>query len=140
MRNLQKSTQRVFDFQYMQRQFEKKRIRKVTRFRFKYYVVHNNSTSRATIFTTQIETSTSLELLTNYNLKKKLKYLTNASRFLSVIRTQKNTIANYLIKKSRLNSILLSFVSISILVENSINKVDVLQILYETQIEIEKKL
>ena len=84
--------------------------------------------------------STSLELLTNNNLKRKLKRSTNTNRFLSVIEIQKNIIANYLIKKSRSNSISLSFISISILIESSINKTNVSQILYKIQAKIEKKL
>ncbi len=102
--------------------------------------MRNNSASKATIFTTQTKTFISFELLTNNNLKRKLKYSTNASRFLSVIETQKNTIANYLIKKSRSNSILFLFVLTLILIKNSINKVNVSQILYKTQTKIEKEL
>ena len=80
------------------------------------------------------------ELLTNNNLKRKLKCSIDANRFLNVIKTQRNTIANYLIKKSKSNSILLSFISISRLVKNSINKANVLQALYEIQTKIEKEL
>ncbi len=102
--------------------------------------MRNNSASKATIFTTQTKTFISFELLTNNNLKRKLKYSTNASRFLSVIETQENTIANYLIKKSRSNSILLSLILISILIKSSINIVDILQILYKIQAKIKKEL
>ncbi len=50
----------------MQKQFEKK-IKKITKFRIKYYTIRNNNISKATIFTTQIKTFISLELLTNNN-------------------------------------------------------------------------
>ncbi len=123
----------------MQRQFEKKN-RKIAKFKFKYYAINSNNASKATIFTTQIKIFTSFELLTNNNLKRKLKYSTNTNRFLSVIETQKNTIANYLIKKSKSNLISLLFISISILIKSSINKVNILQILYKIQAKIEKEL
>ncbi len=112
----------------MQKQFEKKRIKRVIKFRFKYYAMRSNSASKATIFTTQIKTFISFESLTNDNFKKKLKCSTNANCFLNVIKTQKNTIANYLVKKSKLNSILLSLISMSTLIKSSINKVDVSQV------------
>ncbi len=88
--------------------------------------MRSNNISRAIVFTTQTKTSINLKLLTNNSLKRKLRYLTNASRFLNIIETQKNTIANYLIKKSKSNLILLLFVSILISIKNSIDKADVL--------------
>ncbi len=102
--------------------------------------MRNNNTSKTTIFTMQTKTFTSFELLTNNNLKRKLKYSTNTNRFLNVIETQINIIANYLIKKSKSNSILFSFVLILILIKNSINKITVSQTLYKTQTKIEKEL
>ncbi len=60
LQNLYKS----FDFQYKQKQFKKKKIRKITKFRFKHYTMRNNNI-------TQTKILTSLELLTNNNFKKK---------------------------------------------------------------------
>ena len=102
--------------------------------------MRSNNASKATIFTTQTKTFTSLKLLINNKLKRKLKYLTNASRFLSTIETQRNTIANYLIKKSKSNSISLLLILTLILIESSINKTNVSQALYEIQIKVKKEL
>ncbi len=124
----------------MQRQFEKKRIKKITKFKFKYYAMRSDNASKTTIFTTQTKTFISFELLANNNLKRKLRRSTNTSCFLNIIKTQKNTIANYLIKKSKSNLILFSLVSTSISIKSSINKANVLQILYEIQAKIEKEL
>ncbi len=55
--------------------------------------------------------------------------------------TQENIIINYLVKKSKSNKLsIFLFESISILIENSINKTNILHIFNKTQIEIEEKL
>ncbi len=107
-------------------------------------MIYSNNASKATIFTIQTKIFTSFELLTNNSLKRKLKYLTNSNRFLNAIKMQKNTIANSLIKKSNSNPklflFLFLFVLTLILIKSSINKIDILQILYNIQTKIEKKL
>ena len=70
-----------------------------------------------------------------------MRQLTNINCILNIDTTQKNMIINYLIKKSKSNKLLIFlFESISILVENSINKASVLQALYRIQAKIEKEL
>jgi len=60
---------------------------------------------------------------------------------LGVDATQENIIINYLVKKSKSNKLsIFLFESISILIENSINKTNILHIFNKTQIEIEEKL
>ena len=102
--------------------------------------MRSDNASKTTIFIIQTKTFINFELLINNSLKRKLKRSTNASCFLSVIETQKNTIANYLIKKSKSNSILFLLISISILIKSSINKANISQILYKIQTKIEKEL
>ncbi len=93
--------------------------------------MRSDNASKTTIFIIQTKTFINFELLINNSLKRKLKRSTNASCFLSVIETQKNTIANYLIKKSKSNSILLLFVLMLILIKSSINKANILQTLHQ---------
>ena len=73
-------------------------------------------------------------------MKKKLKQLININRTLSVDITQKNIITNYLIKKLKSSKLsIFLFELISILIESSINKANILQTLNKIQTKIEKK-
>ncbi len=74
-----------------------------------------------------MRTFTSLRSLINNNLKRKQKYLINKSRLLSVVIILKNTIINYLLKKLKLDLILIILILSSL--EDLINKVNVSQTL-----------
>ncbi len=89
----------------------------------------------------QIKIFISLKSLINNNLKRKLRQSINTNCILSIDATRKNINTNYLVKKSRSNKLsILLFESISILIENSINKTNILQAFNKIQAKVEKKL
>ncbi len=91
--------------------------------------MRNNNILKTTIFTTQTKIFINFESLINNNLKRKLKQSINTNCILNVDAIQENIIINNLVKKSRLSKLsIFLFKSTSILIENSINKTNILQI------------
>jgi len=72
-----------------------------------YYVVCEQKIIRTTTSITQTRILTNLEFLIENSLKRKQERLINESCLLSVVVTLENTIINYLIKKLKLDSILI---------------------------------
>ncbi len=137
------STHRVFDSQCHKRQVEKERIKKVMKHRSLYHVVQKQRELKAMTSKTITETFISLKSLINNDLKRKQRRSTNESHLLSMIITFKNTILNYLVKKSKTNELkLTSIISISVSssFEDFIRKVSTLQMLKKTSNSLECEL
>ncbi len=125
-------THKVFDSQCHKWQAEKERIKRVTKHRSLYHVIQKQKEHKTAMLKTFTETSISLKLLINNDLKRKQRRSINESHLLSVIITSENIILNHLIKKSRSNK--LKSTSITLLsmlssVENLTNEVSAFQTL-----------
>ncbi len=106
-----------------------------------YYTIRDNSISKTTVFIIQIEIFISTKFLIDNNLKRKLKYSTNINCFINIVATQTSSIANYLVRKLKLNKlIILLSILISILIKNSINKTNILQLFYKISTKFKKEL
>jgi len=89
------------------------------------------------------ETFISLKSLINNDLKRKQRRSTNESHLLNVIITFKNTILNYLIKKSKTNelkSILITSISVLSFFEDFTKEVSTLQTFKRTSNSFECEL
>ncbi len=124
------SIYRVFDSQCYKWQAEKERIKKVIQHKFLYHVVWKQKELKAATLKTFTETFISLKLLMNNDLKRKQKHSINESHLFNAVITSENTILNHLIKKSRLNELkltLITLLSMSSFVENLTSEVNTLQ-------------
>jgi len=89
------------------------------------------------------ETSISLKLLIDNDLKRKQRRSTNESYLLSMIITFKNTILNHLVKKLKTNelkSTSITSISVSFSFEDFTREVNTLQMLKKTSNSFECKL
>ncbi len=108
-----------------------------------YHVVQEQRELKAMMLKMFTETFINLKSLIDNNLKRKQKRSTNESHLLSVIITFKNTILNYLVKKSKTNelkSTLITSISISSSFEDFTRKASTLQMLKKTSNNFEYEL
>ncbi len=136
-------TYRVFDSQCHKRQIEKERIKRVTKHKSLYHVVWEQKELQAMMLKMFIETSISLKLLIDNDLKRKQRRSTNESYLLSMIITFENTILNHLVKKLKTNelkSTSITSISVSFSFEDLTREVSTLQMLKKTSNSFECKL
>ncbi len=129
------NTYKVFDSQCHKQQAEKERIKRVTKHRSLYHVVQRQKKLKTAMSKTFTETSISLKLLINNDLKRKQRCSMNESHLLSAVIILKNIILNHLIKKSRSNelkSTLIMSLLMSSSVENLTSEASILQTLKRT--------
>ena len=136
-------THKVFDSQCHKWQAEKERIKRVTKHRSLYHVIQKQKEHKTAMLKTFTETSISLKLLMNNDLKRKQRRSMNESHLLNTVITSENTILNHLIKKSRSNELKSTSVmslSMSFFVENLTSEANASQTLKRTLNSLKCKL